>query len=203
MSSFVVYGLNGHELMPLNQVFRRPGPDRVTAMRPAAAPGRRETVDERRPHQRGREAQQAYHQVKSLTREVPAVRAEQVMATPVLTIGLHAAIDRAVACFREHAFRHLPVTDVTGRLVGIVSDRDILRHLAAGSRDADETIGTVMKPKVLTATVDTDVRYIARLFVEQHVGALPIVAAGSLAGIVTRSDVLRAVVRHYSLELWA
>ncbi|MFV2031347.1 MAG: CBS domain-containing protein [Gammaproteobacteria bacterium] len=60
-----------------------------------------------------------------------------------------------------------------------------------------------MKSPVLTASEDTDVRYIARLFVEQRIGALPIVADGELKGIVTRSDVLSAVMRHFVLQLWA
>ena len=59
-----------------------------------------------------------------------------------------------------------------------------------------------MKPRVLTANIETDVRHIVRLFIEQHIGAMPVMKAGVLEGIVTRSDVLRAVVRHFSLELW-
>ncbi len=60
-----------------------------------------------------------------------------------------------------------------------------------------------MTPRVLTASVDTDVRYIARLFAEQHIGAMPVAKEGELKGIITRSDLLGAVMRHYGLELWA
>jgi len=60
-----------------------------------------------------------------------------------------------------------------------------------------------MKFPVLTASRDTDVRYIARLFVEQRVGALPIVSDGELQGIIAHGDVLSAVMRHFVLELWA
>jgi len=46
-----------------------------------------------------------------------------------------------------------------------------------------------MKTHLLTASADTDVCYIARLFVEQHIGAMLIVKEGYLVGIITRNDV--------------
>ena len=60
-----------------------------------------------------------------------------------------------------------------------------------------------MTPRVLTANVDADARYIARLFVEQRIGAMPVATDGVLQGIITRSDVLGAIMWHYVLELWA
>jgi len=59
-----------------------------------------------------------------------------------------------------------------------------------------------MTPEVLTASTDTDIRYIARLFVERRIGAMPIVRNNKLAGIITRSDILSAVMRHFNLEIW-
>ena len=59
-----------------------------------------------------------------------------------------------------------------------------------------------MRSPVLTAVETTDVRLIARLFVEYHIGAVPVLAGHEIAGIITRSDVLRAVMLHYGLELW-
>lgn len=60
-----------------------------------------------------------------------------------------------------------------------------------------------MTPRVLTASVDIGVRCIARLFVEQHIGAMPVVEAGQLKGMIIRSDVPGAVMGHYTVELWA
>lgn len=61
-----------------------------------------------------------------------------------------------------------------------------------------------MTSNVLSASSDTDVRYIARLFVENRIGAMPVVLKnGNLAGIITRSNILDAVMRHFNMELWA
>lgn len=211
MSSFVTYGLNGHELMPINQVFKRPMPERTAAIKPAPAIEERTPPDSRHAHDPRRRAEEAYHAVERLRQELPVVVAEQIMVAPVTTITLEARISDALEHFQREGFRHLPVVTAAGRLVGILSDRDVLRRLAGLSlgdlppvpRDhSDETVEHLMAPRVLTATVDTDVRYIARLFVEQRIGAVPIMQEQRLVGITTRSDVLRAVVRHYALELW-
>ena len=56
---------------------------------------------------------------------------------------------------------------------------------------------------VITATPDTRIREIARLLIERRIGAMPIMDKyDNLVGIITRSDVLRAVVNHAPLELW-
>lgn len=211
MSSFTVYGLNGHELMPLDRVFTQRGTEKAAAITPAAPPRDRDVRTRQRNREKRSSVQKVYHEIEDLAEAAPAVSAKQIMTVPVTTIGSDADLGGVVARFHERTLRHLPVLDSKGRLIGIVSDRDILRHLAglgasgraSHLRGGEMSVQSVMKPRVLTAEIDTDVRYIARLFVEQHVGALPIVAAGSLVGIVTRSDVLRAVVRHYALELWA
>jgi acetoin utilization protein AcuB len=151
----------------------------------------------------------AYRSVKQQARTV--VLAEQIMISPVLTLEPQTTIDAALTLFRTKPIRHLPVVSSAGLLVGMVSERDVLRHLArdtqsdaAPSRqDRGGRIEHLMTSPVLTASEDTDIRYIARLFVEQRVGALPIVTAGELKGIIARSDVLNAVMRHFALELWA
>ena len=128
------------------------------------------------------------------------------MTMPVVTLRPDATIDEALALFEQHGFRHIPIVSAGGQLIGIVSDRDLWRYLAAGaappyaaSRDAP--LQTVMTTRVLAASSDTDVRHIARLFVEQRIGALPVADNGQLHGIVTRSDVLSAVMRHYRLHV--
>jgi len=67
----------------------------------------------------------------------------------------------------------------------------------------NEHVEATMKTPVLTASQDTDVRHIARLFVSQRVGAMPIVSDGQVKGIITRNDILQAVMSNFLLELWA
>ncbi|MBU4499315.1 MAG: CBS domain-containing protein, partial [Gammaproteobacteria bacterium] len=211
MTSFTMYSLNATELMPLERVFKRPGIEKTAAIVAAHPIGDMDHPDASEQHDRQNQVEQAYRAIEQLTERPLALLAEQVMTSPVVSLTPEASITEALEQFQKNAFRHIPVITSAGRLVGIVSDRDILRYLAGLSESyqqqvphtRDARVEQLMTPQVLTASADTDVRYIARLFVEQHIGAMPIVKEGKLKGIITRSDVLGTVMRHYALELWA
>ena len=210
--TFYVHGLSGHERMSPGEIFKESAVEKTEAIPPT------HTVDEEEQHRRGEEkpdqkhvATQAYQSVKQLPQRQPALLAEQIMSRQVITLTPQATVNEALTLFQTRHIRHLPVVSPAGLLVGIVSERDVLHHLSGITegyqqqvrRSRDEPISQLMKSPVLTASRDTDVRYIARLFVEQRVGALPIVSDGELQGIIARCDVLSAVMRHFVLELWA
>jgi acetoin utilization protein AcuB len=61
-----------------------------------------------------------------------------------------------------------------------------------------------MVSEVLVATQDTLIRDAARTMIEERIGSLPIITEGNaLAGIVTRSDILRALITHGPMRIWA
>lgn len=208
---FYVQGLSGHELMPIGKIFKEKVVEETKAIVAERAIDKNE-------HHRGKDKQgqqhavaRAYQSVDMLPRVPAIVLAREIMIFPVVSLTTQATVDEALTLFRSRQIRHLPVVSPVGLLVGIVSDRDILRHLGGITENYQfqaqapgfEQVKGLMKSPVLTASEDTDVRYIARLFVDQRIGALPIVTDGKLSGIVTRSDVLNAVMRHFVLELWA
>lgn len=211
MTSFTMYSLNATELMPLERVFKRSGVEKTAAIAAVHPIGDMDHPDASEQHNRQPPVEQAYRAIEQLTKGPPVLMAEQIMTSPVVSLTPEASITEALGQFQKNAFRHIPVVTSAGRLVGIVSDRDILRYLAGLSESyqqqvmhtSDARVVQFMTPQVLTASVDTDVRHIAQLFVEQHIGAMPIVKEGHLKGMITRSDVLGTVVRHYALELWA
>ncbi len=200
--------------MSVEQLFKRLVAEKVQAtVRDRRVSEKDHPVDERghKPQQHTHSATSAYQVVEQLPKTETALFAEQIMTTPVDALPLQAKVSNALEIFQTRPFRHLPVVTDGNRLAGIVSDRDIMRYLGGFTRDyhqqlphkANEGIEKLMQPRVLAASPNTDVRYIARLFVERHVGAMPIVTDEKLTGIVTRSDILSAVMRHFVLELWA
>ncbi len=210
---FQIYGpLNVHDLMPTQSPIKPLSVDKIDA---AQALLRAQENDH---HHAVQEAghrdvvTQAYRAVEELPGDVPVVVAGQIMSSPLVTVPPDASVADALGVFLAQGFRHAPVALDSGKLVGMVSERDMLRHLARLGKDyevldsapAETLVAQVMTTAVLTATVDTDVRYIARVFVLDRLGAMPIVDASGVAqGMICRSDVLRAVMQHYALELWA
>ena len=154
----------------------------------------------------------AYHpEDRVYVEREPALVAEQIMSSPVQTLPEDAGLAEAWLLIRDRRFRHVPVLDHKGQVVGILSDRDLLREAAGISSAAGavpqspawSSIRSLITRQVVTATPDTDIRQIARVFFEDRIGAMPIVEEkGGLVGLITRSDILRAIINHAPLEMW-
>ena len=185
------------------RVERVHGPDAATAVAPRSgdaghdgAPG---------PHA---DAIASYHHGEQ-TRAVrqPAVTAAQIMTAPVVTLAPDATLDEAWQLFRTRRFRHVPIAAANGTVAGILSDRDLMREALARAAGPPATwaasVREVMATDVLTARPEATIRQVARVLFDERIGAMPIVdASGVLAGILTRSDILRAVLGSAPLELW-
>jgi len=153
---------------------------------------------------------QAYQLADNINEKKRSLKAAQVMTTPVVTLFAREAVAKARDILGLGSFRHIPVLSENQYLIGMISDRDIYRCMCGTgtacmscAKDKHSVlVEQVMRDEVLTASVDTDARYIARLFVEQRVGAMPIVEENKLVGIVTRSDILKAVMLNLDLDVW-
>jgi acetoin utilization protein AcuB len=117
------------------------------------------------------------------------VLVEQVMTRKVVTIEPTASVPSATALLHAGQFRHLPVA-VDGRLVGIVSDRDL-------AHAEERQVGEVMHSPVVTVSVATPIEVAASLLAENKIGALPVVdgSTGELVGIVSQTDLFVVLAR--------
>lgn len=85
----------------------------------------------------------------------------------------------------------MPVVD-KGRLVGIISQSDILKGLKTGVIE-DVTVADVMTANVVTVPPTESAILVAKLMVEKHINRIPIVDNDKVVGIVTRGDIIKAV----------
>jgi acetoin utilization protein AcuB len=126
---------------------------------------------------------------------------EHWMARPAVTVDIDASSRAAIELMKSRGIRHLPVVD-EGRLVGIVTDRD-LRHIFFDPSMGDRLDGVdvilarravrhVMSWAVVSIGPRMEMRQAARLMHERKIGALPVVDAGRVIGMLTEHDVLRA-----------
>ena len=113
--------------------------------------------------------------------------------TPMLEAGQRMLRER---------IRHLVVVD-DGRVVGIVTDRDVRLNLPSPATSLSVwemnyllqqvTVGGVMTTSVIVVDPDRPIAEAARIMMDHKIGALPVVEEGRLVGIVTESDFVRAM----------
>ena len=127
------------------------------------------------------------------------LRVRDAMTREVVTVGPEAGVGEAWGLCREHGIRHLPVVE-GGKLVGIVSDRD-LRDVSPprDTSDQENTLGYVRVREIMSSQVVTSppldtIDHAARVIYDHNFNCLPVVADGELAGIITSSDLVRTLV---------
>ena len=121
------------------------------------------------------------------------------MSREVVALPPQATAGEALALCRERRIRHLPVLE-DGRLVGIVSDRDLRSATPAlGDPQRAEALSNivvseVMADEVTTARPDDPIEEAANTMREKKIGCLPVVEEESVVGIISSSDVMEALV---------
>jgi CBS domain-containing protein len=145
----------------------------------------------------------------------PAMKAKDVMTSPVVSIEPDASIWQAVRIMLQRHISGLPVIDQKGGLVGIVTEGDFLRRAETGTqrrrpnwleflmgpgRLADEytrshgrKIQDIMTAEPLTVTEDTPLDEVVRTMEERRVKRLPVVRGNEVVGIVTRANLVHAL----------
>ena len=123
------------------------------------------------------------------------------MSHPVITIHPEMPIQEALKRMREERVRRYPVVDKRGRLVGIVSERDLLH---AAPSDATSlsiwevnylvskiTVEKVMTREVITISEDTPLEDAARIMADHKIGGVPVVHDDEVVGIITETDLFK------------
>ena len=128
------------------------------------------------------------------------MRVRDVMTTPVLSVPLRTPLQAAAALLVAHGFTAAPVVDDDGRLVGIVTEADLVRgqippHGWVGAQPANPPVSEVMTPTPLAGRPEDDLADVVATMLETRSRTLPIVEDGVLVGILSRRDVLRCVAR--------
>ncbi|HZQ49997.1 MAG TPA: CBS domain-containing protein [Candidatus Dormibacteraeota bacterium] len=118
-----------------------------------------------------------------------------VMTREVVTVGPETPFKVCADLMRIHEVSALPVV-ASGRVLGIVSEADLMRTVAGGGRRVAVAAKDVMSRDVVSVTQGATVAAAARLMFDRNVKRLPVVdSTRRLIGIVSRSDVLRVFLR--------
>jgi CBS domain-containing protein len=153
---------------------------------------------------------------QAIVREEIAMQARDVMVSPVITTKPTASVKEVAQTLLAHRISAVPVIDDTGRVVGIVSEGDLMRRADLGTekhrawwlaalfaeeeelaaeyvKQHSRKVADVMTKRLVVASPDTPLGEIAGLLERHSIKRVPIVENGALVGIVSRANLIQAL----------
>ena len=123
------------------------------------------------------------------------------MSHPVITVRQDVPIQEAHRLMKEEHVRRFPVVDKRGRLIGIVTETDILEACPSDATSlsiweanyllSKITVGEIMTQDVITISPDTPIEEAARIMADNKIGGLPVVRDNEVVGIITETDLFK------------
>jgi CBS domain-containing protein len=116
-----------------------------------------------------------------------------VMTRKTVTLSPHHGFAEAVSLMADRHFRHIVVVDTGGQILGVISDRDILRTLARTANWQTKDVSQIMTRDPFTVKRDTPLSVAVAKIVSKRINCLPVLDdEGKVCGIVTSTDLLKA-----------
>ena len=116
----------------------------------------------------------------------------ELMTTAPITVQPDATLGEVAVLMKQEDCGSIPVVE-DGRLVGIVTDRDIvIRGVAAGSDPKTQRVSTVMSADPVTIRPDDDLTDAEKVMADRQIRRLPVVENGKLVGIIVTAQIARA-----------
>ena len=122
------------------------------------------------------------------------VTAKEIMQTPVIAATPQASLRDLASRLVTNEFSGMPVADVDGRIVGVITEADIIRALLEGKRLENLTAGQVMTGPAVTVDAKTPIEEVMKCLQEHRIVRVPVTAEGKLVGIIARRDLIRALI---------
>lgn len=123
------------------------------------------------------------------------IAAADYMSTNIITVTPGTKISQAIKKLLDHKITSMPVLDERGKLVGIFSEKDGIKVVmeSAYNQSMDGTVGEIMNKEPVIIDADSSLVDVAAKFDETPVRGFPVFQNGELVGMISRVDVLRAL----------
>ena len=130
---------------------------------------------------------------------VKSILAEK--GTEVLTIGKDTTVNDAVSLLAKHRIGALVVADTGGTIRGIISERDIIRHIAEDGVEAlNQKVATVMTANVKVCTESHTVNDVMEIMTRGRFRHMPVERDGKLIGVISIGDVVKRKIHEAERE---
>lgn len=141
----------------------------------------------------------SYDKEQTIKSRQKSIYAKDLMSTPVFYHHETDIFHDIYKSFEKYHYKHFPILDINNNLVGIVSDRDLLK-----CTQKDSIVKNFMSKEVLTVKSNARIQEIAKVMLSESLSSLPVINDEHLIiGIITKSDILRYIVQSFSLKVFA
>ena len=130
------------------------------------------------------------------------LKASDIMMRPVISAKRNASARDVTLQFLSGLYSGMPVTDEEGKVIGVITELDLLKAVMEGKELVKITAEDVMTKEAVTADVDTPVSDIITIMKEKNIIRLPITADSKLVGVVARCDILRSLIEPEFTSCW-
>ena len=129
--------------------------------------------------------------------DMKTIRVRDLMTTPALSVGPGSSVAAVRDLMSERGIRHVPVVDENRSVIGVVSQRDVLRSTIT-TIDADSAHRTEVRD-IMTRDVDTldaseNIATAGEMMLACKYGCIPVVDGTTLIGVLTEADFIRYLV---------
>lgn len=122
------------------------------------------------------------------------MNASDVMNTPIVAASIQASAREVALYMLLGGFSGVPILERDGSLAGIVTELDLLQALRNGKPLENTRVSEIMTRDVVTVDVGTPIDEIMKILASERILRVPVMENGTMVGIVSRPDLLRAAV---------
>jgi CBS domain-containing protein len=122
------------------------------------------------------------------------LKAKDIMTRPVVSARTNASARDVALQVLSGLYSGMPVTDEEGKVIGVVTEFDLLGQVCEGRELAGLTAGDVMTKNPITVDVNTSLNDLLKSMMEHNIVRVPVTEEGRLVGVIARCDILRSFI---------
>jgi CBS domain-containing protein len=121
------------------------------------------------------------------------ITASAIMTSSIQTAAKDTPILQAIEKMLEHSVSGLPVVDENLKVIGIITEKDVLSFYSNPKEAQKKTVGEVMTANVICINSDDPISEVCKCLIENDFRRVPVVSKGRLVGVISRPDVTRGI----------
>ncbi|MFA7570416.1 MAG: CBS domain-containing protein [Sulfurimonadaceae bacterium] len=154
------------------------------------------------------DALNAYKKMANLDISEPVYHVKDIMSKEVITIDVNARLEEAYALLKEEGIGQIPITSYGKKIVGLLSQKFILNLLMEDLENYENILNKKIEdlflPDMITTDPISDIRRVAKVMVDFKLEAIPVVDEEDiLLGIISKTDLIKAISQLPKLQLWS